>query len=245
MLRGRCLPYGDGITYFPILEIVKQAAGLADFDAPEVVQEKVCLVLEGEEHQEVVCGRVAQLLGVAEAGSPEETLWAVRRFIEAMARRRPLVVVLDDIHWAEPTLLDLVEHVAVWSRDVPILLTCLARPELGTSLATARPDPGAGQGGTATGQNRSRTPASSSARWPRRSLGHPVGRCRGAWWREPPIPTPWPSSPRGRSERRSPSSARPSLAGSDSTTPCSSGRSWPSSTTWMRPSDGCPRRSSG
>jgi class 3 adenylate cyclase/tetratricopeptide (TPR) repeat protein len=130
VLVGRCLPYGEGITYFPILEIVKQAAGLADFDAPEVIEEKVCRVLEGEEHQEVVCGRVAQLLGVAEGGSAEETFWAVRRFIEAVARHRSLVVVLDDIHWAEPTLLDLVEHVAEWSRDVPILLACMARPEL-------------------------------------------------------------------------------------------------------------------
>jgi class 3 adenylate cyclase/tetratricopeptide (TPR) repeat protein len=130
VLIGRCLPYGDGITYFPILEIVKQAAGLADFDAPEVVEEKVCRVLAGEEQQEVVCGRVAQLLGVAEEGSSEETFWAVRRFIEAVARHRPLVLVLDDIHWAEPTLLDLVEHVAEWSRDVPILLACMARPEL-------------------------------------------------------------------------------------------------------------------
>jgi class 3 adenylate cyclase/tetratricopeptide (TPR) repeat protein len=130
VLRGRCLPYGDGITYFPILEIVKQAAGLADFDAPEVIEEKVCRVLEGEEHQEVVCGRVAQLLGAAEGGSPEETFWAVRRFIEAVARQRPLVVILDDIHWAEPTLLDLVEHISEWSRDVPILLACMARPEL-------------------------------------------------------------------------------------------------------------------
>jgi class 3 adenylate cyclase/tetratricopeptide (TPR) repeat protein len=129
-LRGRCLPYGEGITYFPVLEIVKQASGLADFDAPEVVEEKVCRVLEGDEHQEVVCGRVAQLLGVAESGSPEETFWAVRRFIEAVARRGPLVVILDDVHWAELTLLDLVEHVAEWSRDVPILLACMARPEL-------------------------------------------------------------------------------------------------------------------
>jgi class 3 adenylate cyclase/tetratricopeptide (TPR) repeat protein len=130
VLQGRCLPYGDGITYFPILEIVKQAAGLADFDASEVIEEKVCRMLEGEEHREVVCERVAQLLGVAEGGSPDETFWAVRRFIEAVARHRPLVLVLDDMHWAEQTMLDLVEHVSEWSRDVPILLVCMARPEL-------------------------------------------------------------------------------------------------------------------
>jgi class 3 adenylate cyclase/tetratricopeptide (TPR) repeat protein len=130
ILRGRCLPYGDGITYFPILEIVKQAAGLADFDAPEIVADKVFRVLEGEEQQEVVCRRIGQLLGVDAIGSPEETFWAVRRFIEAIARKGPLVAILDDVHWAEPTLLDLVEHIADWSRDVPILLLCMARTEL-------------------------------------------------------------------------------------------------------------------
>jgi class 3 adenylate cyclase/tetratricopeptide (TPR) repeat protein len=130
VLRGRCLPYGDGITYFPVLEIVKEAAGLADFDAPGVVEAKVCGVLEGDEQQQVVCSRVAQLLGVQESGSPEETHWAIRRFLEARARERPLVVVFDDIHWAEPALLDLIEHISDWSRDVPIFLLCMARADL-------------------------------------------------------------------------------------------------------------------
>ncbi len=130
VLRGRCLPYGDGITYFPVLEIVKEAAGLADFDAPDVVEAKVCAVLEGDEQQQVVCSRVSQLLGVQETGNPEETHWAIRRFLEARARERPLVVVFDDIHWAEPAFLDLIEHVSDWSRDVSILLLCMARPDL-------------------------------------------------------------------------------------------------------------------
>jgi class 3 adenylate cyclase/tetratricopeptide (TPR) repeat protein len=130
VLRGRCLPYGEGITYYPVIEVVKQAAGLADFDAPEVVEEKVCAILEGEEHQDVVCRRVSQLLGVAEVAAPEETFWAIRRMLEAVARARPLVIAFDDIHWGEPTFLDLVEHVADWSREVPILLLCTARPDL-------------------------------------------------------------------------------------------------------------------
>jgi class 3 adenylate cyclase/tetratricopeptide (TPR) repeat protein len=130
LLRGRCLPYGDGITYFPVLEIVKEAAGLADFDAPDVVETKVCAVLEDDEQQEVVCSRVSQLLGVQETASPEETHWAIRRFLEARARERPLVVVFDDIHWGEPALLDLIEHVAEWSKDVPLFLLCMARPDL-------------------------------------------------------------------------------------------------------------------
>jgi class 3 adenylate cyclase/tetratricopeptide (TPR) repeat protein len=129
-LRGRCLPYGEGITFFPVLEVVKEAAGLADFDAPDVVETKICSVLEGEENQEIVCKRVAQLLGVSDIASPEETFWAIRRMFEAIARERPLVLLFDDIHWGEPTFLDLIEHIANWSRDVAILLVCMARPEL-------------------------------------------------------------------------------------------------------------------
>jgi class 3 adenylate cyclase/tetratricopeptide (TPR) repeat protein len=130
VLRGRCLPYGDGITYFPVLEIVKEAAGLADFDAPDVVEAKVCAVLKDDEQQEVVCSRVSQLLGVRENANPEETHWAIRRFLEAQARKGPLVVVFDDIHWGEPALLDLIEHVADWSKEVPLFLLCMARPDL-------------------------------------------------------------------------------------------------------------------
>jgi class 3 adenylate cyclase/tetratricopeptide (TPR) repeat protein len=130
VLRGRCLPYGEGITYFPVLEVLKQAAGLADFDPPDVVAGKVCRILEGDAHQAVVCGRLTQLLGAGGTAVSEETFFAVRLFLEAMARDRPLIVVFDDIHWGEATFLDLVEHVADWSREAPILLACLARTEL-------------------------------------------------------------------------------------------------------------------
>jgi class 3 adenylate cyclase/tetratricopeptide (TPR) repeat protein len=145
-LRGRCLPYGDGITFFPVLEVVKEAAGLADFDAPDVIETKICSILEGEEHQELVCTRVAQLMRVSEVGSAEETFWAIRRLFEALARDRPLVLLFDDIHWGEPTFLDLIEHVADWSRDVPILMVCMARPE----LLDTRPSWGGGKLNVAT-----------------------------------------------------------------------------------------------
>ena len=75
MLRGRCLAYGEGITYFPVIEVVKQAADLSDFDAPEVAEYKVCAVLAGEDQQQVICRLVSQLLGLAELASPEETFW--------------------------------------------------------------------------------------------------------------------------------------------------------------------------
>ncbi|MEO8425122.1 MAG: adenylate/guanylate cyclase domain-containing protein, partial [Actinomycetota bacterium] len=93
VLIGRCLPYGEGITYYPVVEAIKQAAGLADFDLPEIVEAKVCAVLEGDEHQELVCRHVSQLMGVADSAAGEETFWAIRRFFEATARERPLVLV--------------------------------------------------------------------------------------------------------------------------------------------------------
>ena len=88
-------------------------------------------VVEGEQRGEQVAERVAQAIGIGESSAgPDETLWAIRTFLEALARPRPLVVLLDDVHWAEPTLLDLIDHVAEWSKDVPIMLIALSRPDL-------------------------------------------------------------------------------------------------------------------
>ena len=97
ILVGRCLPYGEGITYYPVVEAIKQAAGLADFDLPEVVEARVCALLEGDEHQELVCRHVSQLMGLGESAAGEETFWAIRRFFEATARAHPLVLVFDDV----------------------------------------------------------------------------------------------------------------------------------------------------
>jgi tetratricopeptide (TPR) repeat protein len=130
VLRGRCLPYGDGITYYPVAEAVKQGLGLADFADAAEVRARLREAVAGEEHGEVIAERVAQVLGAAKGGSGEETFWGIRRLLEALARERLLVVVFDDIHWGEPTFLDFVEHVADWSRDAPILLLCMARPDL-------------------------------------------------------------------------------------------------------------------
>src|SRR5207244_6711948 len=75
--------------------------------------------------------RIAGAIGLVERTSPtEETFWAARKLFEALAREQPLVLVFEDLHWAEPTLLDLVEHVADLARDAPVLVVCLARPEL-------------------------------------------------------------------------------------------------------------------
>ena len=130
VLRGRCLPYGEGITFFPVGEVVKEAAGLDDFDAPEEIERKICAIL-GDGEQGAACATLAQLFGAADHDSAaEETFWAVRRFLESVAQAGPLAVVFDDIQWGEPTFLDLIEHIADWSRDAPILVLCMARPEL-------------------------------------------------------------------------------------------------------------------
>ena len=123
VLRGRCLPYGEGITYWPLAEVVKDVARAAGQD-PGEQSVAIAARLAGEEKAELIAERVAEALGLGgpRGGTSEETFWAVRKLFEALARTGPLVVVFDDVHWAEPTFLDLVEHVAVFSRDVPILL---------------------------------------------------------------------------------------------------------------------------
>jgi class 3 adenylate cyclase/tetratricopeptide (TPR) repeat protein len=131
VLTGRCLPYGEGITFWPVLEAVSQAAGLKEGEPPELAQSKIVDLLSEEEAAPLAAERVAGLLGLAETtGSADEGIWGVRKLFEALARRAPLVLVFDDLNWAEPTFLDLLEHVADWSRDAPILLVGMARPEL-------------------------------------------------------------------------------------------------------------------
>ena len=130
-LRGRCLPYGEGITFRPVAEIVRQAVGADDSSTSEETRGRVRTALASDPNADVITDRLGQVFGsTGIVASPEETFWAVRKLLETLARERPVVVVFDDIHWAEPTLLDLVEHVADWSRDAPILLLCMARPEL-------------------------------------------------------------------------------------------------------------------
>jgi len=131
VLRGRCLSYGDGITFWPVAEVLRDAAGIAPEDSPAAAQAKLAELVAGEERAERIAGLLGPVLGLAgEAGQLEETFWAIRRVLEVVAGGRPLVVLLDDLHWAEPTLLDLVEHAASRSRDRPVLLLCLGRPEL-------------------------------------------------------------------------------------------------------------------
>ena len=139
--HGRCLSYGDGITYWPVVEILTAVAGIADLDGPEEIRGKIGGLLGGTPDRLVVVERLAEFLGLSGAtAAPEETHWAIRKLFESLAAERPLVVVLEDVHWAEPALLDLVEHVVTWTVGAPILLLCTARPD----LIEERPDWGTG-----------------------------------------------------------------------------------------------------
>jgi len=130
-LRGRCLPYGDGITFWPVIEVIGQAVGLTGTESAEETLTRIVDVVANDEHADRIGRQLAQVLGL-ETGeaAPEETLWAIRRFLEGLARRQPIALVIDDLQWAEPTMLDLVEYLADWVVDVPLLVACMARPEL-------------------------------------------------------------------------------------------------------------------
>jgi len=130
VLRGRCLPYGAGITYWPVVEMVRQAAAITDEEGVDAASGKLAALVP-EDDREAVADRLMQVIGHREATAPaEEIAWAFRKLLEALAEQRQVVALFDDIHWAEPTLLDLVDHVAEWSRGAPILLVAIARQEL-------------------------------------------------------------------------------------------------------------------
>jgi predicted ATPase/class 3 adenylate cyclase len=131
VVKGRCLPYGEGITFWPIVEVLRNAAGLSDRDPPEKARQRISQMLPAAGDSDLVSDRLAALLGlVEETPDIQETFWAVRKLFEGLGERRPLVVMFEDIHWAEPTLLDLIDYLAASISGAPVLLLCLARPEL-------------------------------------------------------------------------------------------------------------------
>jgi class 3 adenylate cyclase len=120
---GRCLSYGEAITYHALAEILQTLVG----DDPDG---RIAEVV-GDDDAALVTRRVRTTMGLAQDTAPaEETFWAVRRLFEAVASDRPLVAVLDDLHWGEPLLLDLLEYLAGFSTEAPILILCLAREDL-------------------------------------------------------------------------------------------------------------------
>jgi len=133
VVRGRCLSYGEGITYWPVAEIVREATGIGVSSGADSASNlsRIEAVLGDHPDRARVAELIGQAIGLTTGDpAPDENPWAIRTFLESLARDRPLVVVLDDLQWAQPLLLDLVEHIADWSRDAPILLIVMARPEL-------------------------------------------------------------------------------------------------------------------
>jgi class 3 adenylate cyclase/tetratricopeptide (TPR) repeat protein len=134
--QGRSLSYGAGITYWALGEMVKAQAGILESDGPEEAAAKLAVAVEeaaaDASERDWLNASLAPLVGAAAAaaGEREESFAAWRRFIEGIASERPLVLVFEDLHWADDALVAFVEHLVDWSTDVPLLVLCSARPEL-------------------------------------------------------------------------------------------------------------------
>jgi class 3 adenylate cyclase/tetratricopeptide (TPR) repeat protein len=131
--QGRCLPYGEGITFWALGEIVKAEAGILESDSLETATLKLDRAVSADEQdREWLKARLAPLVGLESGSSAErdESFTGWRRFLEQMAASNPTVLVIEDLHWADPAMLEFLEHVTDWSEGVPMLLVCTARPEL-------------------------------------------------------------------------------------------------------------------
>src|SRR5919109_671135 len=135
--QGRCLPYGEGITFWALGEIVKAHVGILESDSPEEAETKLCsgidALVEDEADRNWFTTRLAPLTGAQTAEqtvSREESFTAWQRFLEAIAAQRPIVMVIEDLHWADDALVEFLEHLVDWSAGVPLVLLIAARPEL-------------------------------------------------------------------------------------------------------------------
>ncbi len=127
VLRSRCLPYGEGITFLPLLGVIREAAGISQDDAPEVATAKLDRLTGNAE----VTRRLASAVGWSKEALPvAEVFWAARELLQSLAAQQPVVVVIDDVHWAEQSLLELVEHLVESVGGVSVLLLCTARPDM-------------------------------------------------------------------------------------------------------------------
>jgi class 3 adenylate cyclase len=130
--QGRCLPYGEGIAFWALGEVVKAECGILESDSPAEAASKLERALPEDDPDRVwLKARLAPLVGApAEAAAQEESFTAWRRFLEALATQGPTVLLFEDLHWADTALLSFLEHLADWAQGVPLLLLCTARPEL-------------------------------------------------------------------------------------------------------------------
>ncbi|HEX2090121.1 MAG TPA: adenylate/guanylate cyclase domain-containing protein [Actinomycetota bacterium] len=130
--QGRCLSYGEGITFWALGEIVKAQAGILETDGADVAASKLNTVIPEGKEREWLYQRLLPLVGLepSSIGEREELFTAWRLFLESLAEERPSVLVFEDIHWADDALLDFIEYLADWAEGLPIVLLALARPEL-------------------------------------------------------------------------------------------------------------------
>ncbi len=153
--HGRSLPYGEGITFWALGEMVKAQAGILESDGPEQAGGKLQQAVERfvddaasipwvERHLRPLAGLEADEASAEDRR--EEAFAAWRRFLEAIADERPLVLVFEDLHWADDALLDFVDYLVDWASGVPMLVLCTARPE----LLTRRPGWGGGKVNSST-----------------------------------------------------------------------------------------------
>jgi predicted ATPase/class 3 adenylate cyclase len=148
--QGRSLPYGEGVTFWALSEIVKAQAGILETDSAEATLEKlgraVGDVVADKGEADWIESQLRPLVGLEDEAQPgadrqAEAFGAWRRFFEHLAERSPLVLVFEDLHWADDGLLDFVDDLVEWASAVPLLVVCIARPE----LLTRRPGWGGGK----------------------------------------------------------------------------------------------------
>ncbi|MFL5750013.1 MAG: ATP-binding protein, partial [Chloroflexota bacterium] len=131
IVRGRCLAYGDGITFWPLTEIVRQAAHIAEDDSPEDGRAKIAALVGDDAERDAIADRVSSAVGLSDRPYPVADLfWGARRLLESLAATQPLVVVIDDIHWAEQTFLDFLDHLVTAVKGRSLLILCSSRPDI-------------------------------------------------------------------------------------------------------------------
>jgi len=138
--QGRSLPYGDGVSFWALAEMVKAQAGILETDSPGQVEAKLAVmtaeVVPGASDADWVCRHLSALAGVGSTDSPvggdrrDEVFAAWRYFFETLAEQQPLVLVFEDLHWADDGLLDFVDYLVGWAGGVPLLVAGSSRPEL-------------------------------------------------------------------------------------------------------------------
>lgn len=128
VLVAKTPAYGDGVTFAPLVELIRGASGVANGDDRDVI-DGLSKRVKGRADGSAIVERLAAVLGVADASAVGDTSWALRRLIECLSVERPVAIVLEDVHWAAEAFLDVVDDVAGNIRG-PVLLVCLARPEL-------------------------------------------------------------------------------------------------------------------